>query len=480
MRVQFLSCQRVRDLLCAAIYSLLFFCGFSCAATPEEWRERTIYQVVVDRFAGPTTSSCDLSNYCGGTWRGLQDKLGYIQDMGFDALWISPVVENTPGGYHGYWAKNLSALNSNFGSEEDLKSLVNAAHSKGMWVMVDVVGNHMGGSIGDIGSYSPFNRPEHYHDCQGCNGDCSITDFNTLFSNNCEHCRLAGLPDLNQDNGYVSSQLNAWVSALVKKYNFDGIRVDTVPEVKPSFWKSFNSAAGTYAIGEVFNGDINYVSPYQGKALDGVLSYPMFFQLRNVYASQQSFTELQNLNDAMPSKFSDTSLLGSFIGNHDNPRFLNARNDRAAYRNAILHTLFNPGIPIIYYGSEQGFDGGNDPQCREIMWPSGFDTSNDIYTFLKSAVAARKSAKAWTLDYPKYHFASDVMGMFSRGSDLLVATTNVGSNGGDLSQSINLDGLVPDGTQYCDALGSGFCASVNGGQISLTLHNGEPLLLARQ
>jgi len=105
--------------------------------------------------------------------------LDYIQDLGFDAIWISPIVENTPGGYHGYWAKNISAVNENFGSEQDLVHLIDAAHRKDMWVMIDVVGNHMGGTINDISGFAPFNLPEHYHDCNGCDSSCDITDFNT-------------------------------------------------------------------------------------------------------------------------------------------------------------------------------------------------------------------------------------------------------------------------------------------------------------
>ena len=76
----------------------------------EEWKSRTIYQLLTDRFArgdGSTYQCNNLSNYCGGNYRGMIDKLDYIQGMGFDAIWISPIVENTDGGYHGYWAKNL-------------------------------------------------------------------------------------------------------------------------------------------------------------------------------------------------------------------------------------------------------------------------------------------------------------------------------------------------------------------------------------
>lgn len=69
--------------------------------------------------------------------------------MGFDAIWITPVIDNYDGGYHGYWARNIYEMNSNFGTSSDLKAFVNAAHQKGVWVMVDVVGNHMGNTDQD-------------------------------------------------------------------------------------------------------------------------------------------------------------------------------------------------------------------------------------------------------------------------------------------------------------------------------------------
>jgi alpha-amylase len=64
--------------------------------------------------------------------------------MGFDAIWISPIVTNTPNGYHGYWMQDLYGFNPNFGSEADLQALIQACHSRSMFVMLDVVGNHVG------------------------------------------------------------------------------------------------------------------------------------------------------------------------------------------------------------------------------------------------------------------------------------------------------------------------------------------------
>jgi alpha-amylase len=141
--------------------------------TKDEWKTRTIYQVMTDRMGRTNgdTSGCDLSNYCGGTFKGIQNNLDYIQTLGFDAIWISPIVKNTPGGYHGYWAQDLYQLNEHFGTPDDFKNLVYECHQRNIWVMVDVVANHMAPVGTDYGQLNPFNRPEHFHDICDINQD---------------------------------------------------------------------------------------------------------------------------------------------------------------------------------------------------------------------------------------------------------------------------------------------------------------------
>lgn len=101
--------------------------GIALAGTAEQWKSRSIYQVLTDRFArtdGSKNGCGNLGNYCGGTYRGIINNLDYIQGMGFDAIWISPIIDNYDGGYHGYWGRDMYKLNSNFGSEADLVSLI--------------------------------------------------------------------------------------------------------------------------------------------------------------------------------------------------------------------------------------------------------------------------------------------------------------------------------------------------------------------
>ena len=94
------------------------------------WKKRTVYQLLTDRFAKSSgeTGGCDLKNYCGGDFGGIVKHLQYIKDLGFDAIWISPVVDNSDRGYHGYWPRHWEQINSHFGDANGLRALVDAAH----------------------------------------------------------------------------------------------------------------------------------------------------------------------------------------------------------------------------------------------------------------------------------------------------------------------------------------------------------------
>ena len=113
-----------------------------CAHFDDNYRDLNFYtQILTDRFArtdGDTSSCSDIRDYCGGTFQGIINKLDYIQGLGVNAIWISPIPEQTDRGFHGYWQKNINNINPNFGSSSDLKKLVSACHSRGIWVMLDV------------------------------------------------------------------------------------------------------------------------------------------------------------------------------------------------------------------------------------------------------------------------------------------------------------------------------------------------------
>lgn len=367
----------------AGLIALLLLSAIYCKSK-EEWKSRSIYQLLTDRFARSSdTGYCNYSQYCGGNYRGLINKLDYIKGMGFDAIWISPIIENTEGSYHGYHFTNLYNLNYHFGSEDDFKELVKTCHSKDIWVMVDVVANHAGPVGTDFGRINPFNRAEHYHDW------CEINNWRNQWE--VENCRLCGLPDLKQENDWVTQKLLEWIHDLVQKYNLDGIRIDTIMEVPKWFWDKFRASAGVFQIGEAFDGNPGYVADYQNH-LDSVFNYPLYYTIKSSFCG--SFRNLEGYLFNTRSVFPAPEYMATFVENHDNPRWLHDCGDRAKFTNAVIFSLVWEGIPVFYYAGEQYYAGGADPNNREPLWDN-YNTKSTLYQLLGKAHTLRKRVQIW-------------------------------------------------------------------------------------
>ena len=228
----------------------------------DKWHGRAIYFVMTDRFALPTTGG-DQRPRCGvggGTLSGVTRRLDYIQSMGFDAIWITPVVKQLPWrdnwngtAYHGYWAADFASLEARIGGETELQALKDACASRGMLLMLDVVANHVGPihSLSEVAQLGP-----------GLRSTAGFTQFHTLdrapdesfahylthprtvmsagercwphydFGRRCNHSVILNgwfgdLADLNQSNSVISSYLLRAIRNLVQTYGIDGLRLDT-------------------------------------------------------------------------------------------------------------------------------------------------------------------------------------------------------------------------------------------------------------
>ena len=402
------------------IFIFITFCSliiFIISADATEWKKRAIYQLMTDRFAtsNPNPPPCNVSEmkYCGGDHKGLQSKLDYIKNMGFDAIWLSPIVKNAEGSYHSYHTIDFYGLNEHFGTKADMDNLVDACHNNNIYIMLDVVANHVGLVGNDFRNINPFNSPEHYHD------PCTITDWTNYEM--VEYCRLADLPDLKHENDYVADELLRWIKYMVTTYRIDGLRVDTVPEVPRWFWTKFNEACGVFQMGEVFNGNVEYVASYQGP-LTATFNYPLYYSINDGFKG--NMTKLHEYWDEKRKFYKDPTVLGVFIGNHDNPRFLYPNDGRTKKQleNASVFSVFWEGIPVIYYGDEQYFNGGGDPGCREALWESGYKIT-ELYNYYRQSLNIRKKKAIWEKDLHEITYDEDFYA-FRRGSDILVCVTS--------------------------------------------------------
>lgn len=432
--------------------------------TAEEWRARSIYEILTDRFArsddANKTECTDLYKYCGGTYKGLINHLDYIQGMGFNAIWISPFVKNTPGSYHGYHMVSLYEVNEEFGTEQDLIDFIEECHKRDIWIMLDVVANHVGevkkaaDGTEDFSHIKPFNESKYYHD------ECQITDWTDQWM--IENCRLANLPDLKQEDEWVTQQLFDWIHNIVTKYNIDGLRVDTVIEIPKWFWDGFKGYSNVFQIGEVFNGDPVYVNGYM-EHLGSLFNYPLSFIIKDAFCGN-----LRRLEDYLINTrphYTDPTIMGVFLENHDNPRFLYNCGDKNKLVNAIAYTLTWEGIPVLYYGAEQYFDGGADPLNREPLWETEF-VQTDHYKMIGKINKFRTESMFYKEEAVQ-RYVDNSFYAFTRGPRVLVC----------LTIQANIEKVITyhefeEGATLCNVLaddGEEDCVVVTNGEIKVRM-----------
>lgn len=429
------------------------------------WHGRSIYFVVTDRFAKETNAldeltPCQGRPWCGGTLRGVSSKLDYIQKMGFDAIWITPVVEqvdwldNWNGtGYHGYWARDFFKIDLHLGTEDDLVALKKDCEKRGMLLMVDIVANHVGpihsvAQIQQLGAGLNSPSGENFHQLDrkpGQSLESYIQHPRTEreagtgcwpmynFGKDCNYTVIldgwfGDLADLNQENPETRDYLLRWIQFMVNKYDMDGFRLDTALYIPKWFLDEFQKAADVYMIGEVVTKNMSVHHSFTPH-LTGLLNFPVTIHLGDVFRPNGSMVELQRvLSEQNSMGYPDLHLLGNFVDNHDGDRFLYSHSGSICQlKNALAWTMLYHGLPIVYYGTEQ-VEISNQKDSRVSMWPHFGDT--DISAFLAQLNKLRKdyglaaggedaTAEAVVVAVSEKHLA------FSR-ANLLILVSNMG------------------------------------------------------
>jgi len=403
------------------------------------WQGQSIYQIITDRFYdGDVSNNNADGNYDpaghsgtsvhGGDFKGVEQKLDYIKALGATAIWISPVVLNANGEFHGYAARDFYKVDPHWGTLADLQHLIQAAHARGLLVIDDIVVNHGGDLINssDAG-YSNFRPPPGGYVIKYRNSSKTFAapfdSFNLIYNsfNNAltnyfhnngvvtnfnddtqvVYGELSGLDDFRTESDYVRTNMaaiyNYWISQ-----GFDGFRIDTTKHVDMGFWQTWCPIVHAYAatnglpnffmFGEVIDDDVkcgSYTGTIGGGPFkqDSVLDYPLYFLVNNVFASATGNTkQIEDHYNAIATDYDTNSQmrLVTFLDNHDQPRFLSIGGATTNRLQVALTFLFTGrGIPTLYYGTEQGFNGPTDPFNREDMFagqfkdgPGGVDSFN--------------------------------------------------------------------------------------------------------
>ncbi len=391
---------------------------------PWNWQDASIYFAFTDRFANGSaandapaacTGSDSLTNWQGGDFQGIRQQVeaGYFTELGINVLWLSPVIDNPDGcmsgtlegvtytAYHGYFPLDLYATENHFGTLQDLRALVDAAHARGIRVLIDFVGNHL---HEDNPLYQQHQGDGWFHGFNLCepNWDKPI-----------ECWFMPYLPDLDYTHDDVVDLATQNALYWILESGVDGFRVDAVKHMVHNFIRSLRyeiehrtvtAAAPFYMVGETFMGEWGggtgmaetvikeYVGPWE---LNGQFDFPFYWKITKAVARDEGdFLELAAfLEEALPFWGSEAVMV-SFIGNHDVPRFLSHAAGqigdlwgngsklqgltappplpvdeepflRLRLAQGLLFTL--PEVPLIYYGDELGLPGAGDPDNRRVM-----------------------------------------------------------------------------------------------------------------
>ncbi|NQD37512.1 cyclomaltodextrin glucanotransferase [Permianibacter sp. IMCC34836] len=376
--------------------------------TTEPFASEAIYFVMTDRFVngdsandqreqggalqtfdrpvpGAPDGESDNIGYLGGDFKGLLDNVDYIRDMGFSAIWITPIVDNpdavfTGGkpvnwgsfwtdqgktGYHGYWGVNFYRLDEHLPSPGlDFAALTQALHGKNMKLVLDIVGNH-----GSPSYTMPVAQPEFgkifaadgtlLADHQNLPPEQLDPEHNPLHRFYHTQRGVAELSDLNDENPAVLDYLDGAYSQWAEQ-GADAFRIDTIGWMPDAFWKKFADRIrakrpGFFMFGEDFRWDAKDIAGHTQPENGGisVLDFPLKAGLAKVFEHAGSdYAELASALYLQGGPYRNPYELVTFYDNHDMAR-LNASDDGFIDANNWLFTA--RGIPAIYYGSETGF-----------------------------------------------------------------------------------------------------------------------------
>lgn len=405
-----------------------------------EFRQETIYFIVVDRFndgdpdndEGPNPelydpAGQDWGKYWGGDLQGIIDKLDYLKGMGVTAIWLTPLFEQVEALFveqaaiHGYWIKDFKRINPRFiGKNEDpslnktqeaknttFDRLIEELHKRDMKFILDIVCNHSNpdfsgkkGELYDDGvKIADFNNDEknwyhHYGEVTNWEDEWQVLN-----------CELSGLATFNENNveyrDYIKSAIKQWIDRGV-----DALRVDTVKHMPIWFWQEFNADIQTYKPDIFVFGEWICSHPQNARSVEyanrsgmTILDFGLCMAIRQALAAgdPSGFHLIQDIFN-MDHLYESATELITFIDNHDMHRFQSLNPDPDILRMAIILVMTSRGIPCIYYGTEQylhndtncdgNIYGNNDPYNRPMM--DKWDTDSQIYRDMRLLSGLRR------------------------------------------------------------------------------------------
>ena len=387
---------------------------------PSWVREAVFYEIFPERFANgdPTndhplakewSGRPELSNYWGGDLAGIQQRLPYLQSLGVNALWLTPIFNSASN--HKYDINDYRKIDPYFGTEETFRELLEACHARGIRIVLDAVYNHCGTNFFAWRDVVEKGDASHYIDW------FHVLEFPPDWrKRNYRMFEHHGhMPKLNTHHPEVQRYL---IDAAAKwtRMGVDGWRLDVAGEVDPALWRAFRRELRAinpdlYIVGEIEHEAARWT---MGDQFDGVQHYPLYRAILSYFAAgDQAPTfgigssgqwdtttfdrRLEHIRSWYPTPV--LSALLAPLSTHDTPRYLTmCGGDRRKLQLAATFLLTYCGTPMLYYGDEVGMEGGPDPDCRRPMLWEPTQQDQELLSYFRQLIALRHKHPALRAD----------------------------------------------------------------------------------
>lgn len=370
---------------------------------PDWVKEAVIYQIFPERFfngdltndpvqlkgwgESPEGEAC----FFGGDLAGIIHKLSHLERLGVNLLYLNPIFSASTN--HKYDTRDYYQIDPHFGDQEIFRQLVEEAHQRGIRVVLDIVLNHCGYQFFQFQDVVLRGRESEYYDWFYINQlPVSKEEVNyETFANN-----VWRMPKLRTANPEVKQYLLNVAEYWVKEFDIDGWRLDVANEIDHVFWREFRQRLKAlkpdiYIVGEIWHHAGDYL---RGDQFDGVMNYLFRDVILRFFADRQlSVSEFDASLTENRVTYQKQGLIASWniLDSHDTERIITRfQHNRPALKLAILFQMTYLGVPMIYYGTEVGLAGGDDPDCRRCMEWDEKNWDHDLFAYYQKLIQIRK------------------------------------------------------------------------------------------
>lgn len=411
-------------------FRMPFFQEIDMFKAPQWVRDTVWYQIFPERFANgdpelnpegtkawDSTVHPGRQDFYGGDLQGILDHLDHLVDLGVNGIYFNPIFKAPSN--HKYDTEDYFEIDPHFGDKKLFKKLVDEAHKRGIKVMLDAVFNHIGDQSPQWQDVIKNGKDSKYADWFHINKfpvSYTPTD-NFEFSNDATYETFdytPHMPKLNTANPEVQEYLLSIATYWIKEFDIDAWRLDVANEIDHHFWRRFHDATTAlkpdfYILGEIWHTSQPWL---QGDQFTGVMNYAYTEAIKEHFLTHEiDALEMKNKLNQQLMLYNDQadSMMFNVLDSHDTARIKTlANDDMELVKQIFAFTFVQPGTPSIYYGTEYGMTGENDPDDRKPMvWDEKLQ-DHDMYQFMQHLIEVRKQiTNELNVKDLKWNIASD-------------------------------------------------------------------------